>query len=678
MGSTGEEDGSVCDQGRRAMKTAAPYAPLLPAHDPEPGMRRAQIARDRSAYRFVHAYQDDRGFDGVGLAASVPPADEFNARYIGHLLGVEGKILFSHTVASLTGGGGGAAASGPRPTLQDALGLTRIVGNRDVIMHHPRQAANRIAESFPSDRIAESFPSDLTPYNALFGLLGKPDIVARVGSTEHVQDLAFAWQRLAGANPMALQGIRSIPSAAEAAHQRRDLDEAFGLHRDLEWELLSGKTDAFDPGRADRLPGWFGVTDDHFQSVMGSHDSLARAAAEGRLYLADGKDVAGLPTATWASGELGFERPKWIYPTLSLYAWKPGDDVRPGQFVPVAIQCEQAGQNRHVWTPDDGVRWKMARTAVQCADGNTQELKYHLGRTHMVMEAAIVSCRRTMSPNHPVRILLEPHFDFTLPINDFASKNLIAPGGQVDQLFGSTLAGDLEILARGLRTLEFRHITPDRDAAARAVDDTAGLPDYPWRDDASLVYPAVHRWVTGYMDLYYESDDAVAEDCELQNFVALFSDGKGGAIQGVDPVQSREAAAWFVGALVWTASSGHSALNYSQFPMLGYVPNVPGALYAAAPTIDTPNEQMSWMMMLPPVAQAMAQLQIVYELSGIQVSTLGKYPRGWFIDDRVFPLQKRFRRELASIDKHIQIRNETRFMPYPYLRPSKTGQSVFI
>lgn len=653
------------------MKSAPPYDPALPADDPEPGMRRAAIERDRSTYTFTHAYKDADGFNGVGLATTCPPADDFDAGYLAGMVRVEGKLLLSHFLGSLTGGGGGgAAASGPRPTISDVLGLARIVGNRQVMMHHPRQAASRISESFPAD---------LKPYDSLFGILGKPDVVSRISASPDVQNQTFAWQRLAGANPMLLQGVRSIPDATRAAEQRRALAVGFEAHPDKEWDLLVGRMpDVFDPGPNDELPGWFDVTNEHYQSVMGAADSLERAAAEHRLYIADCRDVAGLPAATWANGELGVEWPKYIYPTLSLYAWRRGDDRTVGQLVPVAIQCEQAGPNKHVWTPLDGVRWKMARTAVQCSDGNVQELKYHLGHTHMVMEAAIVSCRRTMSPNHPLRILLEPHFEFTLPINDFASKNLIAPGGQVDQLFGSTLSGDLEILARGLRTFSFRDSTPDRDVAMRSVDDTDALVDYPWRDDAALVWDPIRQWTNSYVRLYYSTDTDVTSDPELQGFVASFRSPEGGGIHGVDAVSTVDELAWFIGALVWTASAGHSALNYAQFPMLGYVPNVPGALYAEAPTPESPDHEMSWLEMLPPVHQAMAQMQIVYELSSVQVSTLGKYPWGWFIDRRVEPLLKKFQEQLEAADGHIDVRNESRFMPYPYLKPSKTGQSVFI
>ena len=341
------------------MKETPPYAPVLPAHDRDPAVRHARRERDRSTYEFAHAYQDEDGFGGVGLAASVPPADDFTAGYLAKVIGIEAKLLLSHTFGSVTGGG--AAATGPRPTLSDALGLARIVGNRNVIMHHPRQAASRIAESYPAD---------LSPYDGLFGMLGKPDIVARVHGTADVQDLAFAWQRLAGANPMALQGIRSIPSPAESDLQTHELDAAYARHRDHEWDLLAGRMPTvFDPGPADRLPGWFGVTDGHFKSVMGPDDSLALAASERRLYLADGRDVAGLVRGTWANGDLGVEWEKWIYPTLSLYAWKKGNDREPGRFLPVAIQCEQAGSNRHVWTPSDvfGGRWLAQLSNVPTA-----------------------------------------------------------------------------------------------------------------------------------------------------------------------------------------------------------------------------------------------------------------------------------------------------------------------
>ncbi len=651
------------------MESAAPYAPVLPDADPNPAIRRASIEQGQSQYQIAHAYADDDGFDGVAVAASVPAADAFSLRFIAEVAGAELRLLSSHTFSALFGSADEATADS-KPTLRDYLGLARMVGNSEILMRGPRQAASRIAQSFPAD---------LTNYKDLFGTLTMPDVVSRLDGPASVQDAAFAWQRVAGVNPLTLQGITAIPGKAVAKRETAELDAAIARNPTHEWDLLTGLLpEEFAPPPATRLPGWFKVTDAQYQSVMGEGDSLERAADERRLYLVDARDVAGLPAATWDAGVLEISRRKWIYPTLSLYAWRPATDRAPGCLEPVAIQVDQAGQNRHVWTPADGNRWKMAKFAVQCADGVVQELKYHLGRAHLIMEAAILTCRRSMAPSHPLRILLEPHFAFTLPINDFATKNLIAPGGQVEQLFASTLAGSLQVLTRGMRTLQFRDLTPDRDVAARSVDSVDGLSEYPWRDDALEVHAAIRSWVASYCALYYPSDEAVSSDPELAAFVHAFGDPAQGAIRGVDPVATREQLVTFVSTLVWAATAGHSALNYAQFPFVGYAPNLTGALYAEAPTPQTPDVALSWLEMLPPTSLALVQLNLMYELSSVQTSTLGYYPRGWFIDDRVLPLNRQFKRRLKVVDKLITGRDATRFMPYPYLRPSKTGQSVFI
>ncbi|HYN34055.1 MAG TPA: lipoxygenase family protein [Ilumatobacteraceae bacterium] len=655
------------------MEAAAPYSPVLPADDPHPGQRRAAIERGRVDYQFAQVYGDDDGFRGLSVSARVPPRDDSDLRFLLKTIRVDLRLIFNQHIAGKGAGLELPAASGPAATLTDVLGVARVVGDRNVMFNQPIKAVSRIERSFPEN---------LRGYNGLYARIPKPDIIDRLASGRDRQDEIFAWQRLAGSNPMVLQGIHTIPTPEEAEAQTDALRTAMNRLPKKHWELLAGLLpNEFMPPERTVLPGWFGVTNDHFRSVMGADDSLERAAAERRLYLADYRDVAGLPQGEWKTGELGVSRPKLIYPALALFAWQPPSGPAgsaSGSFRAVAIQCDQIGDDLTVFTPSDGVPWEMACMVVQCADANVHEMIYHLGRTHMVMEAVVVACRRSMSPNHPLRILLEPHFVGTLFVNDYATKNLIAPGGQVDQLFASTMAGTLELLGRGAKQLQFRNATPDRDVAHRSVDDRAGLPDYPWRDDAQLVYALTAEWARSYVALYYPTDDAVGDDLELQTFVHAMSDPTEGGLDGVDPVTDRATLGWFIGAIVWTASSGHSALNYSQFPFMGYARNSTGALYAEAPTRNTADIEDCLLEMMPPLHQALLQFNILYQLSNVQSSVLGKYPRGYFIDRRVGPILRRYRRQLSLADRTIVRRDTTRVMPYPYLRPSKTGQSVFI
>lgn len=85
------------------------------------------------------------------------------------------------------------------------------------------------------------------------------------------------------------------------------------------------------------------------------------------------------------------------YASIAAFAVRKTTPDKLGELVPVAIQCKQAhggSEGNPVLTPADGVRWKMARTVVQSADGQLQEFVFHLGRTYLVMEAVVVAARR--------------------------------------------------------------------------------------------------------------------------------------------------------------------------------------------------------------------------------------------------------------------------------------------
>jgi len=60
--------------------------------------------------------------------------------------------------------------------------------------------------------------------------------------------------------------------------------------------------------------------------------------------------------------------------------------------------------------------------------------------------------------------------------------------------------------------------------ALRGVDNVDQLPDYPYRDDALLIWEAIHQWVADYLALYYDGgnagDNAVLRDGELQSWLA--------------------------------------------------------------------------------------------------------------------------------------------------------------
>src|SRR5262249_36733864 len=169
-----------------------------------------------------------------------------------------------------------------------------------------------------------------------------------------------------------------------------------------------------------RLP----ITEEQYQSVMGTEDSLEKALADGRLYLTDYSVFDGAIDGSFPAAQ------KFNYAPLALFGIPPGGQ----SLVPVAIQCApRPGPDNPIFLPKDGDKWLSAKTIVQIADANFHEVVSHLGRTHLFIEPFIIATHNQLSPTHPLFVLLTPHFEGTLAINDAAQRILIAPFSLVDR-----------------------------------------------------------------------------------------------------------------------------------------------------------------------------------------------------------------------------------------------------
>ena len=465
----------------------------------------------------------------------------------------------------------------------------------------------------------------LAPYRALFATIEAPALAA-VHPDGDGADAAFAWQRVGGANPLVLEGV-------------------------------------------DRLPDTFPVTAADFAAATGAGDTLDAARAEGRLYLASYALLDGIPAG------LGDGAQKHLAAPLALFVDRPGAGLRP-----VAIQCaQQPGPRAPILTPRDGVAWELARAVVQIADCNLQELFFHLGRAHFLVEAFALATARQLAPEHPLALLLGPCFEGTLAINDGARTKLCAPGGQVETLLAPTREASLGLALRGIQTFRLEDALLPADLRRRRVDDPSRLADYPYRDDARLVWAAIESFVGAYVDLYYGDDASVAADAELLAWATEIRAGDGGRVRGFPArFETRGALAAALAWLVFTASAQHAALNYPQLEMMAYAPNMPAAGYAPAPEGPLLDAAVAWARFLPRRSLAADQLDFFYQQSLVRENRLGHYRDGHFRDPRVTPLVERLAADLAQAEDTIDARNRARFMPYPWLLPSRIPASIHI
>ena len=357
--------------------------------------------------------------------------------------------------------------------------------------------------------------------------------------------------------------------------------------------------------RVNNLGDRFAVTEAQYQQVMGNDDSLAAAGEEGRLYLADYGILSGAVNGTFPKQQ------KYIYAPLALFAVPKNADKLP-LMRPIAIQCGQNPEDNPIITPNSGkYAWLLAKTIVQIADANFHEAVTHLGRTHLFVGPFVMATNRQLPDYHPLNILLRPHFEGTLAINDAAQKRLIASGGGVDELLGSTIDNSRVLAVIGLLSYGFNEAMLPKQLEKRGVDDIEKLPVYPYRDDALLIWKAIHQWVSDYLSIYYKSDASVENDTNLQNWAAEAGAYDGGRVpnfgQENGRIQTLDYLIDAVPLIIFTASAQHAAVNFPQGDMMSYAPAIPLAGYQPASILKGEVTEQDYLNLLPPLEQAQRQ-----------------------------------------------------------------------
>jgi arachidonate 15-lipoxygenase len=424
-----------------------------------------------------------------------------------------------------------------------------------------------------------------------------------------------------------------------------------------------------DPTRLLRLaavPGKFPITEEHLRSVPAlASEQLGPALAEGRIHWVDYVAMAGLGNGRHP------QAPKFMY--APMIAFCVGRDQA---LHPFAIQCGQEPAGREIYTPADGYSWMIAKNCVKVAHNTYHEVVTHLGLTHLLTEAILVSSVRNLAASHPVAGLLRTHFEGTALINNLALTVLVQPGRAVDQLIGTDLAGAYDLLGRERFGYSFR----ENYLPTRLARNGATLADYPYRDDGLPLWTAIAGWAGDFVRAYYSCDADVLGDTELQAWAAEIAAPDGGKVRdfGATPGQiaDRTDLAEILTMIMWTAGPQHAAVNFPQQPEMAFLPANPLAGFAAEPTGRDHTEQ-DWLDTFPPIDSALTQLNIATMLGAMRYTTLGDY-RGDFTGTAAAPALTRFQRELRRLDRTLADRDRRRAAPYPFLRPSRVPQSTNI
>ncbi|MBW4692062.1 MAG: hypothetical protein KME27_09870 [Lyngbya sp. HA4199-MV5] len=437
------------------------------------------------------------------------------------------------------------------------------------------------------------------------------------------------------------------------------------------------------------------------EHVIGeSSVDLIQAAAANRLFVADYPLLAQLTPADLQAG-------RYVGSPIAVF------HCTDTGLEPVLIQVEPGRLVTPTQTEVD--RWMQAKLFVQTADVTYHELIVHLCDTHLAMEAFAIATPRQLPKTHPVYRLLRPHFRFLLAINTRGNTILLGEGAAIDSLLAPTRAASLNIINQAYRARSFQDYALPTVIAQRGLASEA-LPEFPYRDDALLLWEAIDRYVTQFLQRYYPDDQAVRQDPYLQAWAAelgaplnsrpsgefpqapswLPSDWLQQTKLTPDPLPTYPRVPGFppaVGAesgsltsvqqliniatqVIFTCGPQHAAVNFSQFDYVGYTPNAPLALYSR------PDTASSLPQLLPNADQDLAQMELSFALSGIRWGTLGSSELMQFVDAGDRQALAQFQADLTAIEVKINDRNQQRLaesgVEYPYLLPSRIPNSINI
>lgn len=359
-----------------------------------------------------------------------------------------------------------------------------------------------------------------------------------------------------------------------------------------------------------------------------------------------------------------------------------------GKLVPIAIQLFQnKADDNPVFLPSDPkYTWILAKMWFNNADAQYHQAVTHLGYTHLVMEGFAIITHRNLSQSHPLFKLLAPHFLYLIAINTRAVNKLSSAGGILDQAFSIETRGIFELIKRRRPRwrLDVDGTIPE-DFKARGVDDPDVLPGYPARDDSILIHDAIKKYVQKYVDLYYEMNEVLLADEEIQNWreELVKSEGDNGlGVLGVPGeggiFTKKEQLVQVLTSVISICSVGHAMANFAQYDEYAYPLNYPSLFRDVPPKDKSPRTETDILDSLPDKEQHFLIMITGKILSERGTKPLGDFEVNYVFDPEAVKIVNEFRADLARISDIIKEKNQKRDPPYPYLDPAEVPNSISI
>jgi hypothetical protein len=262
-----------------------------------------------------------------------------------------------------------------------------------------------------------------------------------------------------------------------------------------------------NPSAGDTLP--FPVVTSNLNLTAAGGMTLQQLFDAGRLFYSDYRDQKNLTSTGRYAG------------ACDAYFYI---DPKTDEFLPLAIRTN-SGSTSVVYTSQDSASdWLLAKMMYNVDDFWFAQWN-HLASTHEVVQIAYLAAIRTLSDDHPVLAVLNRVMYEVYAIQPLAALLLFAPGAAVDQVFAYTGASAQEYTTNmyqngGRGRFQANYFEAELESRGLINSDFGpALKNFPFYEDASTIYTAIHAFMTSFVGSYYAQDSDVAADTEIQAWV---------------------------------------------------------------------------------------------------------------------------------------------------------------
>ncbi|GFG20465.1 seed linoleate 13S-lipoxygenase-1 [Aspergillus udagawae] len=232
--------------------------------------------------------------------------------------------------------------------------------------------------------------------------------------------------------------------------------------------------------------------------------------------------------------------------------------------------------------------WRYAKTCVQCSDWLRHEVTVHLTNTHLIEEAIIVASHRQLDPDHPVMMLLYPHWQKTLALNA-AARNTLVPHVIVE-LIGLPPNEGYAFIRHAYKNFNFKERYVPTDLSLRGFPpeklDGPKFHNYAYARCIHSMWHKIRAYVKDMLALAYPGTDAdqkiLNDDC-IQHWSNEMQSPKGADLPSFPTIRTFEELVDCVTMCIHIASPQHTAVNYLQNYYQSFVVSKPPCLYAEPP-----------------------------------------------------------------------------------------------